>query len=47
LDNDIHTLTFIGRGRVPGYTVNQIAELVCLGWGRSRASADVKRVALE
>ena len=44
--SEVHTLSFIRRGRALGFSMAEIAELLKLWQNKQRASADVKRIAL-
>jgi Cu(I)-responsive transcriptional regulator len=45
--DDVRMLQFIHRGRALGFSLDQIADLLALWRDKDRASADVRRLALE
>ncbi|BBK41409.1 Cu(I)-responsive transcriptional regulator [Allostella vacuolata] len=45
--HDVHTLRFVRRARDLGFAVDRIAALLALWRDRSRASADVRRLAVD
>jgi len=46
-ENNVHTLRFIRRARDLGFSMAEIAELLKLWQNKGRASADVKRIAMD
>ena len=46
-DSDVHKLTFLGRARALGFTIEDCRALMALLEDQGRASADVKQIAQE
>ena len=45
-EDDVHTLRFVRRSRAHGFSLEETRELIALWRDRSRASADVKKLAM-
>ena len=46
-DSDIHKLAFLGRARALGFTIEDCRTLLALWEDKNRASADVRRLAVD